>query len=126
MVADTIQNQESGKAAQDRRSVAPRTDIYETDAAYAIVADVPGVSEKDLEVSVDKGVLRVGGKTAHAPSGYKLLYAEYGEADFELRFELNDRVAAEDIAAELKDGVLTVTLPKRQEAVARQIEVKGA
>lgn len=125
MVADTIQPQESSNVAEERRSVAPRTNIYETDAAYAVVADVPGVAEKDLEVSVDNGVLRISGKTATGPSEYKVLYSEYDEIDFERRFEINDRVAAEDIAAELKDGVLTVTLPKRQEILARKIEVKA-
>ena len=126
MVADTIQTQESSKAVQDRRSVAPRTNIYETETAYAVVADVPGVTEQDLEISVEKGVLRISGKPAAGPTGYRLLYSDYGEVDYERRFELGDRVAGEDIAAELKDGVLTVTLPKRQEAVARKIEVKVA
>ena len=126
MVADSLQTQEKGTTTQDRRSVAPRTNIYETDVAYALVADVPGVADKDLEVSVENGVLRISGKTAAAPTGYRVLYSEYDEVDFERRFELNDRVAAEEIAAELKDGVLKVTLPKRQEAVARNIEVQVA
>lgn len=126
MVADMLQAQENNNTVQNRRSVAPRTNIYETETSYAVVADMPGVAEQDLEISVEKGTLRINGKTAVGPSGYSLLYSDYGEIDFERRFELGDRVAGEDITAELKDGVLTVTLPKRQEAVARKIEVKVA
>lgn len=109
-----------------RRTVAPRANVFETEQTYVVAADVPGVEEKDLEVTVEKNVLTIRGKTQPAPEGYQLAYAEYNAADYERHFTLGDQVDTENIEAQLKDGVLTLTLPKRQEVVARQIDIKAA
>jgi HSP20 family protein len=121
MVSDTQIQTEEGK-----RRAAPRTNVYETEVAYVVVADIPGVAESDVEVSVENEVLRLSGKTAEAPQGYELVYSEYDDVDFERRFALGERVDGEKIAATLKEGVLEVSLPKKQAALARQVEVTVA
>ncbi len=87
------------------------------------MADLPGVSREDLDVSVENGLLTIRGRTHHAVPG-DAIYREYELANFFRQFELSDKVDQNKITAELKHGVLTLNLPKAEEAKPRQIEVK--
>lgn len=126
MVAGTQELQKSQPETAAVQTLAPRADIYEGAEAFTIHLDLPGVAEEDLEVSVENNVLHLSGKTAAAPQDYKLVYAEYGAASYQRRFALDDRIDAEKIQARLQGGVLTLSLPKRQGAVARQIAINAA
>ena len=107
----------------------PRIDVKEDDASYEISAELPGLAEKDIEITVDDGMLVLRGEKSEANEEKEGKYFRqeriYGR--FERTFHLPDGVAAEKIEAKFKNGVLTLHLPKKEEAkkVVRQVEVKA-
>jgi HSP20 family protein len=104
------------------RSVAPPVDIYETRDGLVVLADVPGVAQEALEVRVDNNMLTIRGHARHGVPG-EVTYREYELVNFFRQFELSDKVDQGRITADLKCGVLTLNLPKAEEAKPRQIEV---
>ena len=102
----------------------PYADIYETDEALAVVMEMPGVEKKDLDVGLENDVLRVDGRIDF--SKYKDMepvYAEYNVGHYERSFVLSGTIDQEKIAANLEDGVLTLTLPKSKHAQPRKIAI---
>jgi len=110
-------------ATRDReRYLVPPVDIYETDKGLTVVADLPGVGKDGLELCVKKGMLTIQGTPAH------LLTKDPAHAEFRLmkffrEFELGDTIDVDHITADLKQGVLTILLPKLEEAKPRTIPV---
>ncbi len=102
--------------------VTPPVDIYETPEGLVVMADLPGVAREDLEVRVDENVLTIHGRSRHIAPGDPV-YREYELVNFFRQFELTDKVDISRISAELKHGVLTLHLPKAEEAKPRKIEV---
>ena len=106
----------------------PRIDVKEDDVSYEISAELPGLEEKDIEISVADGSLVLRGEktsdTEEKEGKYFRQERIYGR--FERAFHLPDGVEAEKIEAKFKNGVLAITLPKKEEAkkVVRQVEVK--
>ena len=109
----------------DERYITPPVDIYETANGLVVTADLPGVAKEGLDVRVENNLLTIRGKAAHAAPGDPI-YREYGLVNFFRQFELNEKVDQSKISAELKHGVLTLNLPKAEEAKPRKIEVKTA
>jgi len=107
------------------RYVAPPVDIYETLDGLVVLAGVPGVATEALDVRVDHNVLTIRGHARHVVPG-EVTYREYDLVNFFRQFELSDKVDQSHITADLKSGVLTVHVPKAQEATPRQIEVHVA
>ena len=105
--------------------VTPPVDIFETGDGLVVKADLPGVAKEDLDVRVENNLLTIRGKPSHVAPG-DALYREYGLVNFFRQFELNEKVDQSKIAAELTHGVLTLTLPKAEEAKPRRIDVKVA
>lgn len=105
--------------------VTPPVDIFETAEGLVVKADLPGVDKSDLDVRVENNLLTIRGKPSHVAPG-EPLYREYGLVNFFRQFELNERVDQKGISAELTHGVLTLTLPKAEEAKPRKIEVRIA
>jgi HSP20 family molecular chaperone IbpA len=105
--------------------VTPPVDIYETAEGLVVKADMPGVSKEGLELRVENNLLTIRGRTDHAARG-EPIYREYGLVNFFRQFELNEKVDQQNISAELKHGVLTVNLPKAEEAKPKKIEIKVA
>ncbi len=103
--------------------VTPPVDIYETAEGLVVKADLPGVAKDGLDVRVENNLLTIRGKAGHAAPGDPL-YREYALLNFFRQFELNERVDQLKISADLKHGVLTLNLPKAEEAKPRKIEVK--
>ena len=107
---------------------APRIDVKEDDASYEISAELPGLEEKDIEITVADGALVLRGEKGDASEEKEGKYSRqeriYGR--FERTFPLPDGVQDDAIKAKFKNGVLTLHLPKREEAkkVVRQVEVK--
>lgn len=102
----------------------PAVDIYATDSETVVTADLPGVSPEGLEIDLRDGVLTLVGK-AHDISGqYRALQNEYEIGGYLRRFNLSDDIDVDHIDATLRDGVLTLTLPKTKEALPRKIQVK--
>ncbi len=95
----------------------PAVDVVEDEGKFELYADLPGVKQEDLDLQVEKDVLTIRGERKLERKGERVAGA------FSRSFSLPKTVDAEKIVATLKDGVLTVTLPKRPEAQPRQIKV---
>jgi len=111
-----------------RRAAAhwPAVNVAETKEAYVYQAEVPGLAEGDVHVQVEAGALVLRGERKNAaPEGYETHLRERAPITFARKLPLPGRVDAEAVTATLKDGVLTVTLPKAKEALPRLIAVKA-
>ena len=107
------------------RHFIPPTDIFESADALTVVMEIPGVEKKDLEVSLENGVLRAEGRIDFAKyNGLEPLYSEYNVGHCFRQFTVSDKIDPDGISADLVNGVLTLTLKKVKEAAARRIEVK--
>lgn len=92
-----------------------------------MMIEMPGVGPDDAEITLENRVLTIRGKVRPTqPESLQLVYAEYGEGDFERSFTLSEDFDPDRIEAELRNGVLTLTLPKAPEAQPRKIAVKGS
>lgn len=111
-----------GTRSQERY-VTPPVDIYETGEGLVVKADLPGVGKENLDVRVENNLLTIHGKAAHAAPG-ESIYREYELVNFFRQFELNEKVDQGKISADLKHGVLTLQLPKAEEAKPRKIDVR--
>jgi len=110
-----------------RRVFVPRVDIYETSEAIVLLADMPGVDETGVDITLEKNVLTLAGQTANgARPGYSLAYAEYDAGDYERAFTISDEVDRDRIEATVKNGVLKVVLHKAEAVKARKIDIKAA
>jgi HSP20 family protein len=104
----------------------PRTNIEESDGAYVLTMEMPGLSKKDVEVSLEKDTLTVRGervvdKEEKSEAGY--LRREISSTKFERSFSIGKEVDQENIKAKMEDGILTVTLSKSAERVGRKVDV---
>jgi HSP20 family protein len=102
-------------AAQAEQGFTPRIDVSESDEAYVVRADLPGVEEKDIQISLEEGVLSIQGKLESEQEEERkgLRYAERVRGSFERRIELPGELDETKVSASYKQGVLTVTLPKQ-------------
>ena len=107
------------------RYVTPPVDIYETAQGLVVKADLPGVAKEDLDLRVENSQLTIRGRANHVVRG-EPLYREYELVHFFRQFELTENVDQENISADLKNGVLTLSLPKAEEAKPRRIEVQAS
>ena len=108
------------------RVFAPATDIFETKEAITILADMPGVDDRDLDITLDKNILRIYGKVtpAEPKENLDLAYSEFDTGDFERSFALSSEIDRDKIEAVLKNGVLRLTLQKSKQQEPRKITVK--
>jgi HSP20 family protein len=104
------------------RYVAPPVDIYELPEGLVVIADIPGVTQNSLDVRVDNNILTIRGQASHVLSS-EPIYREYELVHYFRQFELSDKVDQNKITADLKQGVLTLTLPKAEAAKPRKIAV---
>jgi len=110
----------------NRRVFVPPVDILETEEAIMVVADVPGVDENSLEITIEKNVLSLKGRVDSAvPQGYTLGFSEYGVGDFERVFTISNEVDREGVEASVKNGVLRLKLPKSKQALTKKVTVKA-
>lgn len=107
------------------RVYVPTADIYETQDALHVILEMPGVEKNNVDIYVEDDVLSVEGRLDLSKyQGLEPLYTEYNVGHYSRSFSLSNRIDQSKIGAELKDGVLSVTLPKVEEAKPRTIEVK--
>ena len=114
-----------GERVRPGRVFLPAVDIFETPQALVLVADMPGVDRKSVDVTVENNVLTVAGR-AHldAPDGYGLVGQEYGVGKYRRDFTLSNAVDTERIKARVQHGVVEVTIPKREAVKTRSIEIE--
>jgi HSP20 family protein len=103
--------------------VTPPVDIFVNGEGFVVKAEQPRVAQENFELRGENKKLTIRGKPAHVAPGDPL-YREYGLVNFFRQFELNERVDQRNISAELTHGVLTLTLPKAEEAKPRKIDVR--
>ena len=109
------------------RYYVPDVNIYEFDDSLKLWADMPGVKEKDVNVTLKDGVLTVVGQVAtDMYAGLRPMYTEYNVGNYNREFVLNEDIDESKIRAILRNGVLEVELPKKEKAKPRQIEVRSA
>ena len=103
----------------------PRVDIEETATALELIAEVPGMTSDDVTVSLHDGVLKIEGAITHNEESEdrKVLRRERRHMTFSRTFRLGIDVDRDSVTASVKDGVLTVTLPKQPEAQPKRIAV---
>jgi HSP20 family molecular chaperone IbpA len=130
MAEKTVATSSQEKSAPTRegtrsqeRYVTPPVDIYENGDGLVVKADLPGVSKENLDVRVENNLLTIHGKPSHIMPGDPV-YREYELVNFFRQFELNERVDQTKISADLRHGVLTLNLPKAEEAKPRKIDVR--
>jgi len=118
------------RTSPSKLAATPAVDVSETDKAYEITAELPGMDEKNVEVNVANGGLTIKGEKKEEKEEKKKDYcvSERRYGSFERYFNLPDSVDADKIEAAFKNGVLKVTLPKTAEAQkpAKKIDVKAA
>lgn len=108
-----------------RRCLVPKTDIYETEKAIVLLADIPGANEKTVHITLEKNILTIDAFIDPVPSsGYDLAYAEHEAGDFRRVFHLSDEIQRDKIKATVSDGVLHLDLPKSERALAQRIAVQ--
>lgn len=106
------------------RTFLPTADIYETPESLKVVLEMPGVEKANVDVHVEDGVLNVEGRLDLAKyQGLQPLYTEYNIGHYSRSFRLSNKIDQDKIGAELREGVLSLTLPKVEEAKPRTIQV---
>ncbi len=111
-------------AANDIPAVKPYYEIRESADAWGITAHLPGVDKAGLELTIDQHEVRISGKRSwKAPESWTGLYRESSNAPYELVLEHGNSVNAEGVQAELKNGILQVSLPKISAVKPRKISV---
>ena len=115
----------SGETEVSTRSWAPPVDIYETEDAIVLKAELPGIDPKDVEVRVEDNTLYLKGERNYEKEvneqNYHRIERSYGS--FARSFTLPNSISAEKVKAEYKDGLLTLTMPKREEAKPKTIKI---
>jgi HSP20 family protein len=105
-------------------AVKPAYEIKETDEAYGLTVHLPGVTKDALEITAEEGQFRiVGRRTWKQPEGWTAVYRESADAAYELTLAHDNLIDADKVVAELKDGVLRVSLPKHEALKPRKISV---
>ena len=127
MADQTLQDPDTGAADNGELGVVarPRIDILETEHEVLLLADLPGVKPADVDVRFENGELTIHGRRTPSFADKKRALWEYEPANYHRSFRLAEDVSADKIQAELKNGVLTVRLPKAEAAKPRRINVRG-
>ena len=113
------------EAMTPMRAFMPNADIFETDDALTVVLEMPGVNRNNIDIGVESGVLTVEGKINFDKyEGLEPVYSEYNVGPYRRSFRISSRIDQDKIRAEMRDGVITLTLPKAEEAKPRRIEVR--
>jgi len=113
------------EATTPTRAFMPNADIFDTEDALTVVLEMPGVDRDNINISIENGVLTVEGKINFAQyEGLQPVYSEYNVGPYRRSFRISSRIDQDKISAEMRDGVITLMLPKAEEAKPRRIEVR--
>jgi len=118
--------QATGSDRESQRAVLPRVDVFENESGITLLADLPGVPKDKLEIRVEGDTLWVEGTVEpQTPEGLEAVYAEVRVPRFRRSFTLSRELDSSKVDANLKDGVLTLRIPKQAHAQPRRIEVRS-
>ena len=117
---------EQGERTRAGKVYTPDVDIIERKDDILLIADIPGVDEKALDITLDKNVLTIYGSVEQPlPEGHRLALSEYGTGDYHRAFTLSDEIDRDRIRASVRNGVLRLVLPKAESVKTRKIEVRA-
>ena len=104
----------------------PKVNVYEYDDKVGIVAEIPGLDKKQLNVEVEDGILTISGDkhSAFESDGAKVLRKELKESSFKRQFELGELLDGDNISANFKDGILSISVPKTEPEKSKKKFVK--
>ena len=116
-----------GQQARSQRQVVPPVDIFEDEHGIIVLADLPGVSREQLGVRVDGDSLIIEGNASPmaVPQNMELIYSEAQFPSYRRQFTLSRELDPSRIDAQLKDGMLRLTIPKSEAARPRRIDVRA-
>ena len=123
-----VQPKREAKKKQERTvpsaAYLPATDIFETDQALTVIMEMPGVRKENVEINVENDVITVEGRIDFSKyDGIRPVYTEYNVGNYVRSFQLSSKIEQGAISAELKDGVMTLVLPKAERAKPRKIAI---
>ena len=122
----TAQSKNLRARSEEESSMIPAVDIREDAEGITLMADMPGVSRERLNIQIDGDNLSIDGEASiDMPEGMEALYADVHATRFRRSFTLSRELETEKISAQMKDGVLTLKIPKRAELQPRKIEVSA-
>jgi HSP20 family molecular chaperone IbpA len=111
---------------RSKRLFTPSVDIIEDRDSLYLIADMPGVDENSVDITLEKNLLTIYGTVEpEVPENHRLVSAGYGIGDYQRTFTLSDEIDREKIEATVKNGVLRLILPKAEAAKTRKIPVKA-
>ncbi len=117
---------EGREATTPMRMFLPDADIFETEDALSVILEMPGVDRENIDINVEDGVLTVEGRIDFGKyEGLRPVYGEYNVGPFRRSFRISSQIDQERIGAEMRDGVVTLTLPKAERAKPRKIEIRA-
>lgn len=117
---------ESGERTRACRIYAPLVDIIERKDDIVVIADMAGVDEKSVDITLEKNVLTIYGRVdAYTPENHRLFLSEYGIGDYQRVFTLSDEIDRDKIQATVKNGVLRLVMPKAELAKTRKIPIQA-
>ena len=106
------------------RVFVPVTDIFETPEALTVVLEMPGVDRDSIEANVENDIVTIEGRIDFTKyEGLQPVYTEYNVGHYARSFQISNKIDQGKISAEMKDGVVTLVLPKAEQAKARRIKV---
>jgi HSP20 family molecular chaperone IbpA len=112
---------------EQQRAVLPAVDVFEDASGITLLADMPGVPKENLDVKVEGDALLIEGRVQQpTPDGLEAVYAEIRVPRFRRTFTLSRELDTARIEANLRDGVLTLRIPKQAHAQPRRIAVNSA
>lgn len=123
----TSQSQSNVEGSTNRPVFLPPADIYETGDSLVVTCELPGVASDGVDITLERRVLTIRARAANSEhAGYRKVYSEYADGDYERVFTLSEDIDRERIEATAKDGMLHLVLPKAAAAKPRKIELKSA
>ncbi len=125
-MSELVTKTNGNPVVQRRVTYTPSVDILELPDELVLLVDLPGVKAENVDVHFERGELTVKARREATPKSGRALVEEFLPGEFSRGFLISQDVAADQITAEVKDGVLKVHLPKSQAALPRRIAVKGA
>ena len=106
------------------RAFVPVTDIFETPEALTVVLEMPGVDRTSIEANVEDDIVTIEGRIDFSKyEGMQPVYTEYNVGHYARSFQISNKVDQSKISAQMKDGVVTIVLPKAEQAKPRKIQV---
>ena len=104
----------------------PKVNVYEYDTKIGVIAEIPGLDKKDLNVEVEEGVLTVSGDKSHGfdEGEAKVLRRELKHSSFKRQFTLGEQLDGDNISANFKDGILSIEIPKIEPTLPKKNIVK--